>query len=305
MTERIEAQIERFAPGFPRPVLGRSTSTAVDEEEHNPSYVGGDINAGAATLRQMVFRPTVRWNPYRTALKGVYLCSAATPPGGGVHGMCGLGRGAGRAPRPRREPARPGPVADGRHRVLRLVPVPNDLEVGALLLPLRDPPRRRARRALHGRRRGGPQHRVVLLRLRGCVPCPPALRVRRRDQPGHRAELGLQPHAVADTVPPAARRPGGEHGGAQRRPDDPRGATSAGERWDPGRCQRQRAVLHRRPRRHHAGTDGRPSQGRRVRPRCGQCEGIRVSRGGGGSRRVDDQCAGELGESLAELDHPH
>ena len=91
MTARIEAQIERFAPGFRDLILARSTFTAVDEEEHNPSYVGGDINAGAATLRQMVFRPTVRWNPYRTALSGVYLCSAATPPGGGVHGMCGLG----------------------------------------------------------------------------------------------------------------------------------------------------------------------------------------------------------------------
>ncbi len=91
MTERIEAQIERFAPGFRDLVLGRASVTAVQEEEHNASYVGGDINAGAATLRQMVFRPTARWNPYRTALKGVYLCSAATPPGGGVHGMCGLG----------------------------------------------------------------------------------------------------------------------------------------------------------------------------------------------------------------------
>jgi phytoene dehydrogenase-like protein len=95
MTERIEAQIERFAPGFRDLVIGRSTFTAVDEEQHNPSYVGGDINAGAATLRQMVLRPTPRWNPYRTALPGVYLCSAATPPGGGVHGMCG--RGAARA----------------------------------------------------------------------------------------------------------------------------------------------------------------------------------------------------------------
>ena len=91
MTERIETQIERFAPGFRDQILARSTFTAVDTEEHNPSYIGGDINAGAATLRQMVFRPTVRWNPYRTALKEVYLCSAATPPGGGVHGMCGLG----------------------------------------------------------------------------------------------------------------------------------------------------------------------------------------------------------------------
>jgi phytoene dehydrogenase-like protein len=91
MTEKIEAQIERFAPGFRDLILGRSTFTAVATEEHNPSYVGGDINAGAATLRQMVLRPTARWNPYRTAIKGVYLCSAATPPGGGVHGMCGLG----------------------------------------------------------------------------------------------------------------------------------------------------------------------------------------------------------------------
>jgi phytoene dehydrogenase-like protein len=91
MTERMEAQIERFAPGFRDLILGRSTRTAVATEEHNPSYVGGDINAGAATLRQMVFRPTARWNPYRTAMKGVYLCSGATPPGGGVHGMCGLG----------------------------------------------------------------------------------------------------------------------------------------------------------------------------------------------------------------------
>ncbi len=91
MTERVEAQVERFAPGFRDLVLARSTFTAVATEEHNPSYVGGDINAGAATLRQMLLRPTARWNPYRTAVKGVYLCSAATPPGGGVHGMCGLG----------------------------------------------------------------------------------------------------------------------------------------------------------------------------------------------------------------------
>jgi phytoene dehydrogenase-like protein len=91
MTDRIEAQIERFAPGFRDLILARSTFTATATEEHNPSYIGGDINAGAATLRQMLFRPTVQWNPYRTALRGVYLCSAATPPGGGVHGMCGLG----------------------------------------------------------------------------------------------------------------------------------------------------------------------------------------------------------------------
>jgi phytoene dehydrogenase-like protein len=91
MTEQIETQIERFAPGFRDVIEARSTFTALDTEEHNPSYVGGDINAGAATVRQMILRPTAQWNPYRTALPGVFLCSAATPPGGGVHGMCGLG----------------------------------------------------------------------------------------------------------------------------------------------------------------------------------------------------------------------
>jgi phytoene dehydrogenase-like protein len=91
MTERIEAQIERFAPGFRDLILARVTTTALGAEQHNPSYVGGDIGGGAATLVQTVFRPTARWNPYRTGIKGVYLCSASTPPGGGVHGMCGQG----------------------------------------------------------------------------------------------------------------------------------------------------------------------------------------------------------------------
>ena len=91
MADRIEAQIERFAPGFRDLVLAREVRTAADLEKHNPNYVGGDINGGAGTLRQTVFRPTSRWHPYRTALAGVYLCSASTPPGGGVHGMCGVG----------------------------------------------------------------------------------------------------------------------------------------------------------------------------------------------------------------------
>ena len=90
MTQAIEAQIERFAPGFSELILDRSTITAADEARHNPNYVGGDIAGGAATLRQTLFRPTLQWNPYRTPLNGVYLCSASTPPGGGVHGMCGL-----------------------------------------------------------------------------------------------------------------------------------------------------------------------------------------------------------------------
>jgi phytoene dehydrogenase-like protein len=89
MTDRIEAQIERFAPGFRDLILARSVRTAADMERYNPSYVGGDIGAGAGTLRQTFLRPTPRWNPYRTPLRGVYLCSASTPPGGGVHGMCG------------------------------------------------------------------------------------------------------------------------------------------------------------------------------------------------------------------------
>jgi phytoene dehydrogenase-like protein len=91
MSGRIEAQIERFAPGFRDLILARSVRTAAEVEQHNPNYVGGDINSGAGTLWQTVFRPTPRWNPYRSPLPGVYLCSASTPPGGGVHGMCGQG----------------------------------------------------------------------------------------------------------------------------------------------------------------------------------------------------------------------
>jgi phytoene dehydrogenase-like protein len=87
----IEAQIERFAPGFRDLILARSVRTAADMERYNPNYVGGDINGGAGTLLQTVLRPTPRWNPYRTPVSGVYLCSSSTPPGGGVHGMCGVG----------------------------------------------------------------------------------------------------------------------------------------------------------------------------------------------------------------------
>ncbi len=90
MSERMEAQIERFAPGFRDRVLARAVRTASEAESYNPNLLGGDVNGGAATLRQTVFRPVPRWNPYRTPLEGVYLCSASTPPGGGVHGMCGL-----------------------------------------------------------------------------------------------------------------------------------------------------------------------------------------------------------------------
>ncbi len=87
--EAIEAQFERFAPGFRELVLERSVLGPAALERHNPNYVGGDINGGSAELRQLFARPVARPVPYRTPLDGVYLCSASTPPGGGVHGMCG------------------------------------------------------------------------------------------------------------------------------------------------------------------------------------------------------------------------
>ncbi len=89
MTERIEAQIERFAPGFRDRILARSTRTADQAESYNPNLLGGDVNGGAASALQTLLRPVARWNPYRTPLPGIYLCSASTPPGGGVHAMCG------------------------------------------------------------------------------------------------------------------------------------------------------------------------------------------------------------------------
>jgi phytoene dehydrogenase-like protein len=91
MTELIEHQIERFAPGFRDLILARVSTSTADGERHNPNYLGGDITGGAGTLRQTLFRPTARWNSYRTGTPGLYLCSASTPPGGGVHGMCGYG----------------------------------------------------------------------------------------------------------------------------------------------------------------------------------------------------------------------
>ncbi len=87
MTSRIEAQVERFAPGFGDAILARHTFTAEELEKHNANLVGGDISGGLNNLKQLIFRPTRSF--YRTPLKGVYLCSASTPPGGGVHGMCG------------------------------------------------------------------------------------------------------------------------------------------------------------------------------------------------------------------------
>ncbi|WP_024799880.1 NAD(P)/FAD-dependent oxidoreductase [Nocardia sp. BMG51109] len=90
VSEAVVDQIERFAPGFRDLILARHVRTAAAMPAYNANYVGGDIAAGAMTLRQTVFRPTPRWNPYSTPLPGVYHCSSATPPGPGVHGMCGL-----------------------------------------------------------------------------------------------------------------------------------------------------------------------------------------------------------------------
>ena len=90
MTDAIEAQVERFAPGFGERVLARSALGAPQLEAHNRNLVGGDLNGGVMDLRQLYARPVAKLVPYRTPRRGVYLCSAATPPGGGVHGMCGF-----------------------------------------------------------------------------------------------------------------------------------------------------------------------------------------------------------------------
>ena len=87
MTERIEAQIERFAPGFRDCILARSTSSPAQLETMDANLIGGDIQGGELNLRQFFFRPTVR--DYGTSNPNIFLCSSSTPPGGGVHGMCG------------------------------------------------------------------------------------------------------------------------------------------------------------------------------------------------------------------------
>ena len=90
MTERIEAQIERFAPGFKDRVLARSAWGPADLEGWNANLVGGDINGGFMDVRQLFARPMIRPNPYSTSAPGLYLCSSSTPPGGAVHGLCGF-----------------------------------------------------------------------------------------------------------------------------------------------------------------------------------------------------------------------
>jgi phytoene dehydrogenase-like protein len=86
----IEAQVERFAPGFRDTIIERHVMSPADLEAHNANMIGGDINAGAQHLRQLFMRPVPRWNPYTTPVRELYLCSASTPPGGAVHGMCGF-----------------------------------------------------------------------------------------------------------------------------------------------------------------------------------------------------------------------
>jgi phytoene dehydrogenase-like protein len=90
MTQKIDNQIERFAPGFKERILARHTISAAEYESHNPNYYGGDINAGAQDVTQIFTRPALRFSPYATSAKGIYICSSSTPPGGGVHGMCGF-----------------------------------------------------------------------------------------------------------------------------------------------------------------------------------------------------------------------
>ncbi len=96
MTESIERQVERFAPGFRDRILARHVFNTAQLEAYNPNYIGGDINGGIIDIRQLFTRPALRSSPYRTSEKGIYICSSSTPPGGGVHGMCGY-HAAGRA----------------------------------------------------------------------------------------------------------------------------------------------------------------------------------------------------------------
>lgn len=89
MTQIIEQQVERFAPGFKERILARHTFKPLELEDYNNNYIGGDINGGVIDIRQLFTRPALRSSPYRTSAKGIYICSSSTPPGGGVHGLCG------------------------------------------------------------------------------------------------------------------------------------------------------------------------------------------------------------------------
>lgn len=89
-TDAIERQIERFAPGFRDRILARHTMNTEQVEAYNPNYIGGDINGGIIDITQLYTRPVISLSPYSTSAKGIYVCSSSTPPGGGVHGMCGF-----------------------------------------------------------------------------------------------------------------------------------------------------------------------------------------------------------------------
>jgi phytoene dehydrogenase-like protein len=88
-TEAIIAQIERFAPGFRERIVGQTVRTTTQMGTYNPNYVGGDIMTGAKDIRQLTFGPRITLSPYSIGVPGMYICSAATPPGPGAHGMCG------------------------------------------------------------------------------------------------------------------------------------------------------------------------------------------------------------------------
>ena len=114
VTERIERQIERFAPGFRDRILARSVMPPAALERHNENLVGGDFSGGVMDLRQLFFRPAVRLRPYATPVRGLYICSSSTPPGGAVHGLCGYY--AARAALTELAPARVGTGGGLRHR---------------------------------------------------------------------------------------------------------------------------------------------------------------------------------------------
>ncbi len=90
MTQIIENQIERFAPGFKDTILAKSSMSPKDFQRYNPNYLGGAITGGSADITQLFTRPVARINPYSTPNPDLFICSASTPPGGGVHGMCGF-----------------------------------------------------------------------------------------------------------------------------------------------------------------------------------------------------------------------
>lgn len=89
-SDEIINQIERYAPGFRDTIIATHSMNAVQMNTYNENYVGGDINGGAQSFKQLIGRPVLKWDPYKLPQKGLYICSSSTPPGGGVHGMCGF-----------------------------------------------------------------------------------------------------------------------------------------------------------------------------------------------------------------------